>query len=385
MQRICFDHLSGTPVEPAVLEAMLPWFSERFGGTGAVHSGGVEARAALDEAREKVARFINASSPEEIIFTSSGTESINLAIKGCAWANQRRGKQIIFSAIEHPAVMQSVEFLEGHGFTARRAGVSREGRIDPNEIAAAITGDTTLVCIHAANHDIGTIQDLRAIGDLVAEQGIALFVDATYAAGWMALDAQAVNASYLAMAPHRFGAPKGVGVLYKQRRARLVPLIHGGAQELGWRAGTENIPGIVGAGVACELASKNLEERANGARALQMQMWMGLQNHVKNIRLNGPEPGALRLPNSLNFSVAGVEGEGLALSLDMKGISITSGQACATKASKVPAALAAIGVPEKFAPGTVIASFGQENTSAEVDKFLEIFAVIVEKLRGMAE
>jgi cysteine desulfurase len=165
----------------------------------------------------------------------------------------------------------------------------------------------------------------------------------------------------------------------------LVPLIHGGAQELGWRAGTENIPGIVGAGVACELASKNLEERANTARALQMQMWMGLQNHVKNIRLNGPEPGALRLPNSLNFSVAGVEGEGLALSLDMKGISITSGQACATKASKVPAALAAIGVPEKFAPGTVIASFGQENTSAEVDKFLEIFAVIVEKLRGMAE
>src|SRR5258706_340394 len=179
MRRICFDHLSGTPLEPAVLEAMLPWFSERFSGTGAVHSGGIEARAALDEAREKVAQFLDAASPDEIIFTSSGTEAINLAIKGCRWANQRRGKNIVLSAIEHPAVLQSIEFIESMGFNAHRIGVSNKGRIDPAAIAEAMDDETILVCAHAANHDIGTIQDLRAIGDLVAEKGAAFFVDAT--------------------------------------------------------------------------------------------------------------------------------------------------------------------------------------------------------------
>jgi cysteine desulfurase len=383
VQRICFDHLSGTPVEPAVLEAMLPWFSRRFAGTGAVHAGGVEARAALDEAREKVARFLKAS-PEEIIFTSSGTEAINLAIKGCAFAERRHGNDIVFSAIEHPAVTQSIQNLETSGFNGIRIAVNNEGFINPEEMASFGNDNIILVCVHAANHDLGTIQDLRAIGEHVAERGAAFFVDATYAGGWMPIDVQAINASYLALAPHRFGGPKGVGILYKQRRAHLIPQIHGGAQELGWRAGTENIPAIVGAGVACELAAKELSHRAEHATRLQSQLWTGLPQRVTNLRLNGPAPGPMRSPNSLNFSVAGAEGEGLALSLDMKGIAVTSGQACATKAAKVPPTLAAIGVSEEFAPGTLIASFGKENTAAEVDRFLELFPGIVEKHRAMA-
>jgi len=200
----------------------------------------------------------------------------------------------------------------------------------------------------------------------------------------MLIDAQAVNASYLAVAPHRFGGPKGVGILYKQRRARLTPLLHGGAQELGWRAGTENIPAIIGAGVACDLAIKELATRASHVATLQARMWNGLKDPIKDICLNGAPPGPARLPNSLNFSVADVEGEGLALSLDMKGFAITSGQACATKANKIPATPAALGVSEQFAPGTLIASFGKENTAEEVDRFLQVFPGVVDKLRAMA-
>jgi cysteine desulfurase len=366
------------------MEAMRPWFLDRFGGTGAVHSGGVEARGAIDEAREKVALFINAASPEEVIFTSSGTEAINLAIKGCALADRKRGNGIVFSAIDHPAVTQSIEFLATQGFKGISVEVTDEGLVLPGELAAVENDKVVLVCVHAGNHDIGTIQDLRGISEAVDNLGAAFFVDATYAAAWMPIDVQAINASYLAIAPHRFGGPKGVGILYKQRRARLMPMIHGGAQELGWRAGTENIAGIVGAGVACEIAMKDMAGRIAHVTKLQEQMWRGISKRVKNVRLNGPPPGVKRLPNGLNFSVAGVEGEGLALSLDMKGFTITSGQACATKASKVPASLAAIGVPEEYAAGTIIVSFGKENTVEEVDRFLDIFPGVVEKLRMLA-
>jgi cysteine desulfurase len=383
MQRICFDHLSGSPTEPAVLEAMLPWFTQKFFGTGAVHSGGVEARAALDEARERVAKFINAASPEEIIFTSSGTESINLAIKGCAFADRRRGNDIVFSPIDHPAVTASIDHLETQGFNGIAVGVGREGDINPAEIVDFKRDKVILVCTHAGNHDIGTIQDLKHIGEAAHELGAAFFVDATYAAGWMPLDVQAINASYLALAPHRFGGSKGVGILYKNRRARLAPLIHGGAHELSYRAGTENIPAIIGAGLACELAQKELPTRIAHVAALQTKMWTALKSTIREIRLNGPEPGPHRLPNSLNISLTGLEGEGLALALDMKGMAVTSGQACTTKAQSIPPTLAAIGVPENYAPGTIILSFNKQNTPAEIDHFLQTFPALVEKLRAL--
>src|SRR4051812_45278362 len=190
MERVCFDHGSGTPVEPTVFETMRPWFSEKFGGTGAVHAGGVEAREAIDEAREKVARFVNAASPEEIIFTSSGTEAINLAIKGCALADRKRGNGIVFSAIDHPAVTQSIDFLETQGFRGISVGATDDGFILPEKVSAAPNGEVILVCAHAGNHDIGTIQDLRGISEAADKLGAAFFLDATYAAGWMPIDVQ---------------------------------------------------------------------------------------------------------------------------------------------------------------------------------------------------
>jgi cysteine desulfurase len=383
MERICFDHLSGSPVEPAVLEAMLPWFTQRFSGTGAIHSGGIEVRAALDEARERVAKFINAASPEEIIFTSSGTESLNLAIKGCAFADHRRGNDIVFSPIDHPAVIASIDYLETAGFNGIAVGVARDGGVNAAEIASFKQDKVILVCAHAGNHDIGTIQDLKRIGDAANDLGAAFFVDATYAAGWMPLDVQSTNASYLALAPHRFGGPKGIGILYKNRRARLAPLIHGGAQELSYRAGTENIPAIIGAGLACELAQKELPARTAHVAKLQSQLWTALKSTIKEIRFNGPEPGPHRLPNSLNISLTGVEGEGLALALDMKGIAVTSGQACTTKAQAIPQTLAAINVPEDYAAGTIILSFNKQNVAAEVERFLEAFPAVVERLRAL--
>lgn len=385
MRRVCFDHLSGSPAAPAVVEAMLPWLLQRAAGAGAVHSGGVQTRAALDEAREKAGAFIHAASPEEILFTSSGTESLNLAIKGCALANQRRGKKIVLSAIEHPAVMESAGYLESLGFIAHKVGVSSTGRIDPLEMAAAIDSETILVCAHAGHHDLGTIQDLRAIGEAAADRGVAFLVDATYAGGWMPLDAQEMHASYLALAPHRFGGPKGAAILYKQRRARLVSQIHGGAQELGWRAGTENVPGIVGAGVACDLAGRHFQEWTNHVRALQSEAWKRISESTTEVCLNGPAPGSNRLPNSLNISFKGLEGEGLALALDLKGFAITSGQACSTKTDQIPPVLAAIGASEEYAAGTVILSFGPENRIEEIDLLAHTLGPVVEKLRALSQ
>jgi cysteine desulfurase len=380
MERVCFDHLSGTPLDARVFEAMRPWLTEKFAGAGAVHSGGVAARRALERAREQAASLIGAT-PEEIIFTSSGTEASNLAVKGCALANQRLGKHIVLSAIEHPAVSESVEFLRTLGFESTVAGVDREGFIDLEKLKTSLRDDATLACVHAANHDLGTIQNVQAIGELVGERGIALFVDATFAGGWIEIDATKLGASCVALAPHRFGGPKGVGILYKNRRARVAPMIHGGSQENGLRAGTENIAGIVGAGAACEIARDEGSAWIEKVRPLRARLLEGV-SRVTDVRVNGSQSKGIA--NLLNISVAGLEGEGLALHLDLKGFAITAGAACVTKASKIPASLAAIGVEPRFALGTIILSLGPENIAAEVNRFLEAFPGAVERLREMS-
>lgn len=361
---------------------MRPWLTEHFSGAGAFHSGGVNARRALDQAREQSAAFVKAA-PEEIIFTSSGTEAINLAIKGCALANQRRGKHIILSAIEHPAIAESVAFLQTLGFEATTIPVSSEGFIDPTAIKDSLRDDTILVCAHAANHDLATIQNLSAIGEIVADHGADLLIDATYAGGWLELDVQKFAASYLAISPLRFNGPKGSGILYKSRRAQLAPQIHGGIQETGWRAGGENIPAIIGAGLACELASLEMPTRITAVRPIQQHLWTQIQSTIKDVRLNGPAPGDRRLPNSLNISIADLEGEGLALNLDLKGFQIGAGAACLSKSSEVPATLAAIGLEPRFALGTIILSFSPENTRAEADRFIEALRAAVARLREL--
>ena len=231
MRQVYFDHQASTPVLPEVLDSMHTWSTEIFGSASALHHHGVLARDALERARERVAALINAESLEDIIFTSGATESANLAVKGVAYANQRRGKHIVASAIEHPSVLNSIEFLKTQGFTSTLVKVDAQGFVDPKDVAAALTGQTILVAIQHVNHDIGTIQPIKEIADVVADRGIPLFVDGSASGGWLPIDVQAMGAGLLSLAPHRFYGPKGVGVLYRNRRARVAPIIHGGVQE----------------------------------------------------------------------------------------------------------------------------------------------------------
>ena len=384
MPQVYLDHQAATPLLPAAREAMQPFFAEAFGNASSLHQHGLRARDALGTAREQMARFINASSPEEILFTADGTEAANLAIKGAAWANQRRGDHLVVSAIEHPAVLGSVEFLEKQGFTCTKVGVDAEGRVDPEAVRAAITPKTVLIAVHLVNHDIGTIAPVREIAAVAAERGITCYADAEAGAGWMPVDVQALGVDLLSFSPHRFYGPKGVGVLYRRRRCRLISLVHGGTQEGGYRAGTENVPAIVGAGVAAEIAARELPGRLALVGRLQERLWSGLVKSVPHVKLNGPRPGPVRVCHNLNVSVEFVEGEGLVLMLDTRGIAVTSGTSCISKALKLSPVFKGIGLPLSLGQGAVLLTLGKDNTDAEIDYVLETVPGIVSKLRGLS-
>lgn len=381
-RHVYFDHQAATPVLPEVLEAMEPYWRAEFGSAASLHRFGVRAREALERAREQTAAFINAESPEHIVFTSGATEAANLAVKGVAYANQRRGKHIVASAIEHPAVLNSIEFLKTHGFSATLVKVDAEGFVDPKDVAAAMTAETSLVCVHHVNHDIGTIEPIHEIAELVAERGVPLFVDAAASGGWLPIDVQTMGASLLSLAPHRFYGPKGVGMLYRNRRARVSPVIHGGVQEGGRRAGTENIPAIVGAGVAAEIAGRELASRREHTARLQKRLWNELR--VDYVRLNGPPPGQRRIGTNLNFSTEFTEGEGQALTLDVQGIAVASGASCVSKALKVSHVLSAIGLEHSLGQANIILSLGKDNTDGDVDYFLATFPKVIKRLREMS-
>src|SRR5436190_13628828 len=335
MRQVYLDHQAATPVAPEVFEAMKPYFGEIFGNPSSLHQHGLRAGDALAKAREHIAALINAESPDDIIFTSDGTESSNLAIKGVAYANQRKGTHLVVCETEHPAVINSIEFLEKQGFTCTRVKVDKEGVINPEDVRAALTDKTTLIAVHHVNHDIGTIEPIREIAKIANERGIPFYVDAEASAGWLPIDVQAMGVDLLSFSPHRFYGPKGVGVLYRQRRARLTSLLHGGVQEGGRRAGTENIPAIVGAGVAAEIAQREQSRRMAHTARLQARLWEGLQAAVPYLKLNGPQPGPRRLSTQLNLSAEFIEGEGLLLLLDTRGVAIASGMSCVSKALKI--------------------------------------------------
>lgn len=385
MDRVCLDHLASTPLLPEALAAMEPYWRAHYGSPSSLHQEGLRARAALTRAREQFAALIGAGSPDEILFTSGGTEAVNLALKGVAYAAQRRGHHLVVGATEHPAVLQSIEFLEKQGFTSTRVAVDGEGRLDPDAVRSAVTDRTILIGTHLANHDIGTIQPVAAVAQIAAERGIACFVDATTSGGWLPIDVATLGVNLLALAPHRFYGPKGVGVLYRNRRARLDGILHGGAQENGRRAGTENVPAIVGAGVAAEVAARELEGRLAHTGRLQRRLWAGLEARVSCIQLNGPPPGPERIPTSLNLSTEFIEGEGQALLCDMNGFAVATGSSCAGKSLKVPPVLNAIGLDPGLAQANLIVSLGKDNTGAQIDRFIEIFAgKVVPRLRGMS-
>ncbi len=292
MRHVFLDHQSATPVLPEVFEAMRPYFTEYYGNASSLHQHGLRVRDALKTSRRQMAALIHADSEEEIFFTSDGTESSNLAIKGVAYANERKGKHLVISATEHPSVMNSVEFLEKQGWTCTRVGVTPDGRIRLNELEAAITPQTVLVAVHHVNHDIGAIQPVREVGQICAAKGVPLYVDCEASAGWLPIDVKEWGAAMVSFSPHRFYGPKGVGVLYRNRKARIVSILHGGVQEGGRRAGTENVPAIVGGGLAAEIAVARMPERIAHVAALQKRLWEGLRTRIPFIQLNGPVPGS---------------------------------------------------------------------------------------------
>ena len=381
---IHLDHLITTKPLPEVFELMKPWLKERFGSVNALNQLGIEARDAIDEARFSLAKLINASNSEEIIFTSSGTEAINLAVKGSALANKRFGNHIITTNIEHPAVTGSVSWLEKQGFESTNINVDNQGRFDPNELAQSIRDNTVLVALHQANHDLGIIQPIAEVSTLTSQRGIPLFIDATLSGGWLPIDVQQLGVDLLALAPHRFYGPKGVGVLYKKRRTPVESLIHGGMQENELRAGTENVAAIVGAGIASIRAISELDQRINHTKKLQQQLLNGIRKIVEGIHLNGPEPGSERLPHHLSISTEGVEGEGQALAMDLRGVAIHAGAACTTKTMQIPPSLKAIGRNADLARGTTLWGIGTTLTESEILEAIEIFSSVTAQLRSIS-
>lgn len=384
MRHVFLDHQSATPVLPEVFDTMRPFFTEAFGNPSSLHQHGLRVRDALAKARTQIAALINAESPDDIFFTSDGTESANLAIKGVAYANQRKGNHLVICETEHPSVINSIEFLEKQGFTCTKVKVDREGVINPEDVRAALTDKTILIAVHHVNHDIGTIEPVREIGKIAAEKGIPFYVDCEASAGWLPVDVQAFGANLVSFSPHRFYGPKGVGVLYRNKKARMVSIIHGGVQEGGRRAGTENVPAIVGAGVSSEIALWEMPARIAHTARLQKRLWDGLKSKIPYIKLNGPEPGPKRISTTINISTEFIEGEGQLLLCDMNGIAVASGSSCVSKSLKISHVLGAIGLDHALAQGNIIMSLGKDNTEEDMDYVVETFGKIVTKLRGMS-
>ena len=381
MDRIYLDNAATTAVSPEVLEAMLPYFTQCFGNPSSIHSTGRDARRVVDAARRQVAAAIGAQ-PQEIYFTAGGSESDNWAIKGTAFAKKSRGNHIITSAIEHHAVLHTCAWLEKQGFEVTYLPVDEFGRVRVEDVEKAITDKTILITIMAANTAIGTIQPIAEIGKLAHDKGILFHTDAVQAIGAMPIDVNAMHIDMLSMSGHKFHGPKGIGALYIRKGVKIDQYLHGGAQERGQRAGTENLAGIVGMGKAIEIATQHLEENARRLTVLRDKLIDGILAEIPDVRLNGHR--TQRLPNNVNVSVRYVEGEALLLRLDLAGIAGSSGSACTSGSLDPSHVLLAIGLPHEIAHGSLRLSLGTDTTEAEIDEVLDKLPGIVKNLRDMS-
>lgn len=380
---IYLDHAATTPVDPRVLEAMLPFFTERFGNPSSIYAAGREARAALDQARARIARLLNCQA-REIVFTSGGTESDNLAVKGVAFWHlvNGRGRHIVTTAFEHHAVLHSAEYLERFGFHVTYVAPDADGIVQPEAIEAALRPDTILVSVMYANNEIGTIQPIREIAHLCRERGITVHTDAVQAAGTLPLDVEELGVGLLSISAHKFYGPKGVGLLYVRSGTPILWQQHGGAQESNRRAGTENVPGIVGMARALELAYEELDERNAHVQALRDRLIDGILQRIPDSRLNGHRHQ--RLPNNVNVTFAGVDGETLLLNLDLHGIAASSGSACTTGSTEPSHVLLAIGATPEQARSSVRLTLGKDNTAREIERMLDVLEETVARLRKLA-
>ena len=380
MNRVYMDNAATTPVSPAVLEKMLPYFSECYGNANSIHSTGLDARKALNAARKKVAAALNCN-PEEVYFTSGGSESDNWALKGVAFANRKKGNHIITSAIEHHAILHTCEWLEKQGFEITYVPVDADGLVNPADVEAAITDKTILISIMAANNEIGTIEPIEEIAKIAHAHHVLFHTDAVQAIGAIPVDVRAIGCDLLSLSGHKFHGPKGVGALYIKQGTRIDNLIHGGAQERGRRASTENVAGIVGMAEAIELATANIPEKAARISALRDQLIDGL-TALPYVRLNGHH--TKRLPGNVNVSVRFIEGESLLLRLDLAGVAASSGSACTSGSLDPSHVLLAIGLPHEIAHGSLRLSLSDTTTQEEVDYVLSVLPGIIEYLRNMS-
>ncbi|MCG2728378.1 MAG: cysteine desulfurase NifS [Candidatus Methanoperedenaceae archaeon] len=375
-RQVYMDHSSTTAVDPAVTEALLPYFSERFGNPSSLYSIGRQARRAIEEARQRVADLIGAKK-EEIIFTGSGTESDNLAIKGIAYKNRKKGDRIITSSIEHHAVLHTCKYLEAQGFKVTYLPVSKEGLVNPEDVTRAITPQTILITIMHANNEIGTIQPIEEIGKIAKERNIPFHTDAVQTAGKIPANVEALGVSLLSMSAHKMYGPKGAAALYIRKGTFIEPQLHGGGHERNLRSSTENVPGIIGFGKACELAKERLYEEAKIAD-LRDRLIKGILE-IKDSYLNGHP--TKRLPNNANFRFSYIEGESMILNLDMKGVSASTGSACSSTSLEPSHVLLAIGLKPEEAHGSLRLTLGRGNTQEDVDYVVSVLPEIVNKLR----
>ncbi len=379
---VYLDHNATTPLDPEVLRAMLPYLKGGYGNASSVHRKGREARKAVEEARRIIGDFLGTESVD-VVFTSGGTESNNFAIKGVAFANQEKGKHLITSAVEHPAVLEPVRFLEKKmGFSADYLPVDKYGMVDPEAVRKAIRKDTILVSIMSANNEVGTIQPIREIGRICRESGVPFHTDAVQSFGKLPLDAGELAVDLLSASAHKIYGPKGVGLLYLRKGTRIFPLQHGGHHERKLRAGTENVAGIVGFGKAVELRKTASAEEAVRVKALRDRLERGLRAELDHVHLNG-HPGE-RLPGTLNMSFEYIEGEGIILRLDAKGICASTGSACTSGSLEPSHVLTAMGVDPVIAQGSIRFSLGAENTEEQIDYTVRHVSRIVKQLRKMS-
>ena len=378
-RRVYLDHNASTPVHPEVLEAMLPYFSERFGNPSSIHGFGREAREGLDTARETISGFLKVSK-DEIVFTSGGTESDNMAIKGVAAARGRG--HFVTSAVEHHAVLRTCETLAKQGFDLTVLPVDGYGMVSPDDVRRAIRPDTILVTIMHANSEVGTIQPVAEIGRITREHGVAFHVDGVQTFGKLPLDLDALNIDLLSFSGHKIYGPKGIAGLYIRKGTKMASVQHGGEHERRRRAGTENVPGAVGLGKAVEVRARDMAEEETRVRTLRDRLWTGLSKRVPEVRLNGHPTE--RLPGTCNVCFRHIESESIVLGLDLKGIGVSAGSACTSGSVEPSHVLVAMGVPLDWAMGTVRCSLGRTTTAEDIDYVLDSVEPLAGKLRSLS-
>jgi cysteine desulfurase len=381
MKRIYFDHNATTPVDPDVVAAMLPFFGECYGNASSIHTFGQQARAAVERAREQVAGLIGAR-PAEIVFTSGGTEADNLAVFGVVRASRRERRHVITTAIEHPAVLEACRALEGEGVDVTYVPVSADGVVDPDAVRQALRPETVLISVMLANNELGTLQPVEEIARLAAEADVGMHTDAVQAVGKVPVDVNRLGVDLLTLSGHKLYGPKGVGALYVRGGTRLQPILYGGHHERDRRAGTENVPGIVGLGKAAELARLRLGEESARLQALRDRFEQAVLERIPETRVNGRS--APRVPGTTNITFSYVEGESLVIALDLKGLACSTGAACSSGAVEPSHVLTAIGLPREQARASLRFSLGRTNTEDEVDAAVELLAEAVERLRELS-